>query len=310
MRTAAARFFDYRISKALRLLESLHHQRDETIEKLKVATKYNSTQQLLEKYGADSPATPSTPDKKSPRQGGSATNKQQQQQQKTSQSSDFARTGLSPPPTANIVRLQHSVSPPPASVAASPLNPSPAGVSLQSSSSGESNFAPNAFSSQAQYVEQPASHWYDRLLDVLLGEDETQPQNRIVLICKQCRLVNGQAPPGVKALEALGQWRCGSCGAWNGEESEAKSVLALADSTKAGRRAVLHNETETETETESARVDKVTNGEKKEPDDDHDGHNERPKELGNDSASEAEDADKNEDLAKSKSSRPRRSKKG
>jgi hypothetical protein len=60
----------------------------------------------------------------------------------------------------------------------------------------------------------------------LLGEDETQPKNRLVLICNSCRLVNGQAPPGVKSLEELGRWRCGSCGAWNGVESEAKKVLA------------------------------------------------------------------------------------
>lgn len=89
----------------------------------------------------------------------------------------------------------------------------------------EPGFAPNAFSSTStQYVEQ--SHWYDRLLDVLLGEDETQPKNRLALICSTCRLVNGQAPPGIKTLEELGRWRCGNCGAWNGEESEAKKVLA------------------------------------------------------------------------------------
>lgn len=89
----------------------------------------------------------------------------------------------------------------------------------------EPGFAPNAFSSTPpQYVEQ--SHWYDRLLDVLLGEDETQPKNRLALICSTCRIVNGQAPPGIKTLEELGRWRCGNCGAWNGEESEAKKVLA------------------------------------------------------------------------------------
>jgi hypothetical protein len=30
----------------------------------------------------------------------------------------------------------------------------------------------------------------------------------------------------VKSLEELGHWRCGGCGAWNGEESAAKKVLA------------------------------------------------------------------------------------
>ena len=63
-------------------------------------------------------------------------------------------------------------------------------------------------------------------MDVLLGEDETLPKNRIVLICKKCRLVNGQAPPGVKQLEDVGTWRCSGCGTMNGEESNAKKLVA------------------------------------------------------------------------------------
>lgn len=66
----------------------------------------------------------------------------------------------------------------------------------------------------------PESHWYDRIFDVLLGEDETAPKNRIVLICKSCRLVNGQAPPGVKKLSEMGTWRCMACGTPNGEVAE------------------------------------------------------------------------------------------
>lgn len=63
-------------------------------------------------------------------------------------------------------------------------------------------------------------------MDVLLGEDETLPKNRIVLICKKCRLVNGQAPPGVKQLDDVGTWRCSGCGTMNGEESDAKKLVA------------------------------------------------------------------------------------
>jgi hypothetical protein len=63
-------------------------------------------------------------------------------------------------------------------------------------------------------------------LDVLLGEDEMQPRNRMAMICGSCRLVNGQAPPGIKTLEELGRWRCGSCGAWNGEVSETTKILS------------------------------------------------------------------------------------
>lgn len=61
---------------------------------------------------------------------------------------------------------------------------------------------------------------------MLLGDDETQPKNRIALLCTTCRLVNGQAAPGIKTPEELGRWRCASCGAWNGHESEASQVLA------------------------------------------------------------------------------------
>ena len=51
---------------------------------------------------------------------------------------------------------------------------------------------------------------------MLLGEDEMHPKNRLALICENCRLVNGQAPPGAKTLEAVGKWRCSNCGTMNG----------------------------------------------------------------------------------------------
>ena len=80
--------------------------------------------------------------------------------------------------------------------------------------------APSAF--------EAAPNWYDRILDVLLGEDEAAAKNRLALICSNCRLVNGQAPPGVKTLEEVGKWRCSSCGSWNGVESEVSKVVKEA----------------------------------------------------------------------------------
>jgi hypothetical protein len=71
----------------------------------------------------------------------------------------------------------------------------------------------------------PESHWYDRILDTLLGEDETAAKNRIVLLCSRCRLVNGQAPPGTKSLSELGMWKCMACGASNGEMDEGKRIV-------------------------------------------------------------------------------------
>lgn len=231
VRTLASRFFDYRISKTQQHLDDLNKQRDVTIEKLKAATKYNSTQQLLEKYGGESP-------RPSPSKGDDEKRKLLEAQRKPStpqqQQPPVARTGLAPPPTANIRRpVTPSAQSPP-----NPSPPSPYGAQNQpqpfpqtppqpprpQQPVDEPGFAPNAFPRSSQYIEQ--SHWYDRLLDVLLGEDETQPKNRVALICRTCRLVNGQAPPGVRTLEELGRWRCGGCGVWNGEESEATKVLA------------------------------------------------------------------------------------
>jgi hypothetical protein len=69
------------------------------------------------------------------------------------------------------------------------------------------------------------AHWYDRILDALLGEDETQPKNRLAMICSECRLVNGQAPPGTRTIDDIGRWRCGDCGAWNGNEDAKEDVV-------------------------------------------------------------------------------------
>ncbi|RAL11944.1 uncharacterized protein BO97DRAFT_405684 [Aspergillus homomorphus CBS 101889] len=246
VRASASRYYDYRISKTQSHLDTLHKQRETTIEKLKEATRYNSTQQLLEKYGGGGTLKRTksrTSDDKRNKPDTAAKKRTPQQQQQP----PVQRTGLPPPPTANIRRSpqqqpspggnggpmtpsgppQHPSSPSPFMIPAHhqggpPHGPPPA----PSFDEDEPGFAPNAFPSTTppQYIE--SSHWYDRLLDVLLGEDETQPKNRMVLICATCRLVNGQAPPGVKSLEDLGRWRCGSCGAWNGQESEAKKVLA------------------------------------------------------------------------------------
>jgi hypothetical protein len=224
VRKISSKFFDYQISRNQARLDDFHKQREETIEKLKVATKYNSTQELLEKYGGESPKPSPAPKTDSEKR------KPVQQQQ------PVARTGLPPPPTANIRRPPSAPQTP--NSASSPQPPSPAPEFDQGrpqishsppplypqQPTEQAGFAPNAYSNSGEYIEQ--SHWYDRLLDVLLGEDETQPRNRMVMICSGCRLVNGQAPPGIKTPEELGRWRCGSCKAWNGVESETTQILS------------------------------------------------------------------------------------
>lgn len=59
----------------------------------------------------------------------------------------------------------------------------------------------------------------------MLGEDENLAKNRLALLCQSCRLVNGQAPPGIKTLEELGKWRCSNCGAWNGVDNDRSKTM-------------------------------------------------------------------------------------
>ena len=225
-------YYGYRTSRVQAHLDELQKSRDTTIEKLKAATKYNSTQELLKKYGG----TP-TPNAKSEQ----GPDRKKSSKQSGPRPSPDPRTSFVPPPTANIPRTNGPValqSPPPQYTppTMSPINqpgsrfPTFGPQSSQRprfASDASAEFAPNAFPSAPQYSRgDEGSKWYDRIMDVLLGEDENRPGARLALICAECRLVNGQAPPGVKTLEDLGKWRCGGCGAMNGEDSVAKKIVA------------------------------------------------------------------------------------
>jgi hypothetical protein len=222
VRTLLALFFDWQIGRKQAHVEDLQKQRETKINELKKATKYDSTQELLQKYGAAPKQTPAKAQQGTKRK---IMSPQEQPQ----------RTGLPPPPTANIVRPGGIIpnTPPRPNVPEIPRSPqyphslttSPVAVSPE-----EPGFAPNAFSSNSGIPPPKSSYdkpsnWYDRILDVILGDDETLAKNRLALICSKCRLVNGQAPPGVQTLEQVGVWRCSSCGAANGVESEAKKMV-------------------------------------------------------------------------------------
>lgn len=219
IRTAITTYYNFRVDTVTQRLEGQQAERAKTIEKLKSATKYDSTQELLEKYGAVPPkpkktSAPKTPKAEKPQSG---------------------RTSIGPPLTANISRpgqmqvpTQPST-PQPGNVMRIPqhLIPSPSPATPQAFPHAE--FAPNAYSAPPQYVQgteiNTGGNWYDRVLDLLLGEDETLPKNRVALICQSCRLVNGQAPPGTKSLADLGKWRCFGCGTMNGVEHEAVQAV-------------------------------------------------------------------------------------
>ncbi|KAF2145048.1 uncharacterized protein K452DRAFT_265639 [Aplosporella prunicola CBS 121167] len=236
VRTGLASYYSYRIQNTQTYLDNLYKQRDATIDKLKEATKYNSTQELLQKYGSPRPSPQKAPSSASKRKTSGAAKQQ-------AEGAPQGRTNFAPPPTANIARNQLAPGTPPpprpmsaGDVATGPFPPPPPQdqpgfppqppqlSQLQLEPQPSADFAPNAFASQYAAGAQQ-SNWYDRILDVLLGEDETQPKNRLALICSHCRLVNGQAPPGVKSLEEVGQWKCMGCQELNGQESEAQKLV-------------------------------------------------------------------------------------
>ena len=228
VRRALTLWYDYRIKNTTEYLEGLQKERDGTIEKSKRATKYDSTQQLIDKYSSK-PSTPKTEEKGSASKGGKRVPSQGGQQ---GPPQGQQRVFTQPPPTANIPR---GPVPPPQQPHSRPTSagslhgqqPLPYQQSPTGPPQPSAEFAPNAFSEPAPTA--PASYgeatWYDRILDALLGEDETSAKNRFALICSSCKLVNGQAPPGARTLEDVGKWRCSACGAMNGVENETKKLV-------------------------------------------------------------------------------------
>ncbi|KAG6320388.1 hypothetical protein E4U44_006266 [Claviceps purpurea] len=228
-RAIISAYFTYHIDTTSTHLQTYQDERAKTIQKLKDATKYDSTMELIEKYGGEN--------KKKSQKGGDDLNKTAPNNASTSKKSGVSnvrgRTNLPPPPTANIMRPDS-----PAIIADAKSNDN-----HQQDQQTGAEFAPNAFTNpppaprnhHQQYMT-PEAHWYDRIFDVLLGEDETAAKNRYALICHACRLVNGQAPPGTKTLAEVGMWKCCGCGATNGEKDEGKRIVeeVLASTTTDG----------------------------------------------------------------------------
>ncbi|KAL9105522.1 MAG: hypothetical protein Q9227_009319 [Pyrenula ochraceoflavens] len=227
IRKALKTFWEWRIRGGEGRLEELVREREETIRKLKEATRYSATEELIKKYGGDTPT----------KNGGEKTEKKQgtKRKIKSEPSPSMAagqRTGIAPPATANISnRQQFSPQQSPSTAAIRPQPPTtpPTNYPYPSGPSPSESFAPNAFPPAPPTTLASTPHWYDRILDVLLGEDETQAKNRFALICERCRLVNGQAPPGIKGLEEVGRWRCGGCGAENGVDYRPRGRMEDAE---------------------------------------------------------------------------------
>ncbi|KAI1391771.1 uncharacterized protein F4822DRAFT_388407 [Hypoxylon trugodes] len=230
IRTLTNAYFSFRIETVESRLKDYKTDRTKTIQKLKDATKYDSTLELLEKYGGSGEKR-----NQAKKQDGSGQGHDQQLRApdkngrpSTAPESPGGRINIPPPPTANIQRPPYLAAPDAAQHHLGP-NPLPRRHVSSPVQQYTEEFAPNAGPLPHPYpqydVHPGPPRWYDRIMDLMLGEDEMAPKNRMVLICKKCRLVNGQAPPGTKSLADLGTWKCMSCGTLNGEIDEGKKII-------------------------------------------------------------------------------------
>ncbi|KAJ5110559.1 hypothetical protein N7532_001094 [Penicillium argentinense] len=252
VRDLTSRLFSYRISRTERQLEHLQQQRDETIEKLKVATKYDSTQQLLDKYDGKSP--PQSPTNM-PR-GESNKDKKGKQGQNAP---GPGRTNLPPPPTANIRPRPppDGASPPPFLEPPLSRNPGPESMTNRLTNYPgelgkphgpegipypEETQVPSQQPYQQRPVDQamfnPTPSFWGRCVNLMLGEDDIS--HRMVMLCARCKLINGHAPLEVHTAQELGQWQCMRCGTINGPphprtvlESNSPEALAKQPSQEA-----------------------------------------------------------------------------
>lgn len=227
VRTVLNAYFTFRVDKLEARLKSQQTERAKIIKKLKDATKYDTTLELLEKYGEEKPKTKGT---KSGLAGDGEEQKRAQNKKGGRQSTGpgAGRINIPPPATANIQMPPSAHGTPQSQQRQAQTSSRPQSAhSAQRDTNAE--FAPNAEDIQPSYHQYDFNsgppRWYDRVLDLMMGDDETAPKNRVVLICQNCRLVNGQAPPGTKSLSDIGQWKCMSCGTMNGEMDEAKKIV-------------------------------------------------------------------------------------
>lgn len=73
--------------------------------------------------------------------------------------------------------------------------------------------------------------WYDRILDLIVGEDEYSPKSRYALICSNCFAHNGLAQPGELPESVV--YICPKCGMRNGKPKNKRknTISSKPDST-------------------------------------------------------------------------------
>ncbi len=91
----------------------------------------------------------------------------------------------------------------------------------------EGNNEAQRFNAYSQAGSSGKRHWYDSIIDTVVGADELSPNNRFALICINCSSHNGLAPPGMKPEYV--KYICPRCGVLNGKDPEPAPQVIVED---------------------------------------------------------------------------------
>ncbi|OLL24967.1 Protein lunapark [Neolecta irregularis DAH-3] len=201
-------------------VEHLKSQQREKVEELKRKTRFYSTQSLLERYAAEgsnansslnpsvnlllnpSANTSNTPNTNSPVNSNTSSSLNQNPNTPLNSYTDTVPVST---PTKRIILRRRASQPQPLSSSAWPLP-------------RMHDTPPEPLQAQSPV----ASTWYDRVLDILVGVDESAPSQRHALICISCRSHNGLAPFS-QPPETVA-YSCPHCGSWNGPREETANL--------------------------------------------------------------------------------------
>ncbi|CAN6604014.1 hypothetical protein TRVA0_002S03532 [Trichomonascus vanleenenianus] len=228
VRRVVTAFFNWLISSNEEHLKKLKAEQSDKIEELKRKTNFYSTQALINRFDVNSKPRVVHPPQ---RQGPNSPPPQRQGSNRGSPSLGSAGTsgsGQFTPP----VGLSGEFKPELPNLKPDALS-SPSSNDVSRNSPGTSVATGSTLASPAMIPQaglevvhsvpyQP--QWYDKIIDLIAGEDEYSPKNRYALICENCRNHNGLAQPGELPQHVV--YICPRCGVQNGKPKKRKESVA------------------------------------------------------------------------------------